>query len=81
MNTIKVKVYKRVLKEVAEKYSGAENFINNKIDETCSQEMSAGQVIYFLVDFLQLCFLVSFLAVKYFKLFWCIVANIFLKIY
>ena len=28
MNNIKVKVYKRVLEEVAEKYDGAEEFIN-----------------------------------------------------
>ena len=27
-----------VLKEVAEKYDGAEDFINNRIDEICSQE-------------------------------------------
>ena len=36
MNNIKVKVYKRILKEVAEKYDGAEDFINKRIDEICS---------------------------------------------
>ena len=36
MNNIKVKVYKRILKEVAEKYDGAEYFINKRIDEICS---------------------------------------------
>ena len=33
MNNIKVNVYKRVLKEVAEKYDGAEDIINNRINE------------------------------------------------
>ena len=37
MNNIKVKVDKKVLKEVTEKYDGAEDFINNRIDEICSQ--------------------------------------------
>ena len=54
MANIKIKVYKNVLKEVAEKYDGAEDFINNRIDEICSQEMLSGEeVIYFLVSFLQ----------------------------
>ena len=59
MNNIKIKIYKGVLKEVSEKYDGAENFIKNKIKEICSHEkLPAEEVIYFL------CFLVSFLAVK-----------------
>ena len=37
MNNIKVKVDKKVLKEVTEKYDGAEDFINNRIDEICSK--------------------------------------------
>ena len=46
-------MYKKVLKEVTEKYDGAEDFINNRIDETCSQEkLCAEEVIYFLVGFL-----------------------------
>ena len=64
MNNIKVKVYKKILKEVAE------NIINNRIDEICSQEkLSAEEVIYFLVSFLQFmipCQLFRFLAVKWF---------------
>ena len=57
MNNIKVKLYKKVLKEVAEKYEGAESFLNNRIDEICSQQMlSAEGVIYFLVSFLQFMF-------------------------
>ena len=59
MNNLKIKVYKRVLKEVSEKYEGAEDFINSRIEEICSQEkLSVEEVIYFLY------FLVSFLAVK-----------------
>ena len=57
MNNIKVKVYKKVLKEVAEKYEGAESFINNRIDEICSLEnLFAEEVIHFFVSFLQFMF-------------------------
>ena len=59
MNNLKIKIYKRVLKEVSEKHDGAEDFINSKTEEICSQKkLSTEEVIYFL------CFLVSFLAVK-----------------
>ena len=58
MNKIKVKLYKKVLKEISEKYEGVEDFTNNKIYEICSQEkLSAEEVIYFLVSFLQFMFL------------------------
>lgn len=54
MNNIKIKIYKRVLKEVAEKYDRAEELITNRTDEICSQEkLSTVEVIYFLVCFLQ----------------------------
>ena len=57
MNNIKVKVYKKMLKEISEKYEGSQDFINNRIDEICSQEkFSAEEVIYFLVSFLQFMF-------------------------
>ena len=50
-------MYKKVLKEVAEKYDGAEDFINNIIYEIFSQEkFSAEEVIDFLVGFLQFMF-------------------------
>ena len=43
-----MKIYKKVLKEV----SG--DFINNKIEEICSQEKLSGEeVTYFFVIFLQ----------------------------
>ena len=52
MNKSKIRVYKKVLKEVAEKFHGAEDFINNLIDEICSQEkLLAEEAIYFLVGF------------------------------
>ena len=47
--------------DVSEKYEGAEEFINSRIEEICFQEkLSVEEVIYFLS------FLVSFLAVKCF---------------
>ena len=57
MNNIKVKVYKKALKEVAEKFEWAESFINSRIDEIFSQEkLPVAEVIYFLVSFLQFMF-------------------------
>ena len=53
MNNIKMKIYKRVLQEISEKYIEAEDFINKRIEEVCSQEkLSAEEVTYFLVTFL-----------------------------
>ena len=65
MNNIKVRIYKKVFEEIDEKNNGAEDFINNRIEEICSQEkLSAEEVFIFLLIFYRLCFLVSFLAVK-----------------
>ena len=48
-----MKIYKRVLQEISEKYNEAEDFINKRIEEVCSQEkLSAEEVTYFLVTFL-----------------------------
>ena len=59
MNSLKIKLYKRVLKEVSETFEGAEDFVNRRIDEICSQQkLFAKDVIYFL------CLIVSALAVK-----------------
>ena len=42
----KDKIYKRVLKDVLEKYEGAEEFINSRIEEICSPEkLSAEEVL------------------------------------
>ena len=37
MNILKIKIYKRVLKDASEKYEGAEEFRNSRIEEICSQ--------------------------------------------
>ena len=45
-SNLEIKVFEKVLKEVVEKYDGAEDFINSSIDEICSQEkLSAAEVI------------------------------------
>ena len=38
MNSLKIKVYERVLKEVSEKYEGTEQLMNSRIDKICPQE-------------------------------------------
>ena len=38
MNYLKIQIYKTVLKEASEKYDGAEEFINHKIEEIYCQE-------------------------------------------
>ena len=59
MNSLKIKVYERVLKEVSEKYEGTEQLMNSRIDKICPQEkLFAEDVIYFI------CFLVNFLRAK-----------------
>ena len=61
MNNIKIKVYKKVPKAVPKKYYAAKDFINSRIEDSCSQEkLPAKEVIYFP------CFLVSFLTVRQF---------------
>ena len=48
-----MKIYKRVLQEISEKYNEAEDFINKRTEEVCSQKkLSAEEVTYFLVTFL-----------------------------
>ena len=50
MNILKMKIYKRVLKDVLRKYEGAEEFINSRTEKICSQEkQSVGEVIYFYI--------------------------------
>ena len=52
MNHIKVNVYKKVMKKIAEKSDGAEDFIKNRIDEICCQErLSAKAAIVFMLTF------------------------------
>ena len=55
MNNLKIQIYKRVLKDASEKYEGAEEFINGRIDEICSQEkLSVEELIYLLYTFFSL---------------------------
>ena len=50
MNILKMKIYKRVLKDVLRKYEGAEEFINSRIEKIFSQEkQSVEEVIYFYI--------------------------------
>ena len=59
MSNLKIKVYKRVLKEVSEKYDGVEDFIKSRTEEICSQEkLFAEEVIYFI------CFVGSLFSIK-----------------
>ena len=43
MNNIKVTAYKKILKEVAQKYDGAEDFIKKKNLWNCSEEMLSAE--------------------------------------
>ena len=59
MNKTKLNVYKKVLHKVCEKFDGTEEFINQKIEETCCQEkLSMEEVTYFVYE--RLHFVVSF---------------------
>ena len=59
MNKTKLKVYKKVLHEVCQKFNGAEEFINQKIEGICCQgKLLVEEVIYFVYE--RLCFAVSF---------------------
>ena len=51
MSILKIKIYKRVLKDVSEKYEGAEEFINSRIEEICFQEKLSVDFYLFLLAF------------------------------
>ena len=62
---IKFKVYKKVIKEVSEKFEGTKDFISNRINDMCSQEkLSTEEVIYIFNAFFQFMFPCWLLAVK-----------------
>ena len=49
INKTKLNVYKTVLHEVCENFDGAEEFINQKIEEICCQEkLSVEEVTFFV---------------------------------
>ena len=59
INKTKLNLYKKVLHEVCEKFDGAEEFINQKIEEICYQKkLSVEEVTYFFYERLR--FVVSF---------------------
>ena len=59
MNKTKLNVYKKVLQEVCENFDGAEEFIDQKIEEICFQEkLSVEEVTCFVYQRLR--FVVSF---------------------
>ena len=59
MNKTKLNVYKKVLHDVCEKFDGAEEFINLKIEEiSCQEKLSVEEVTYFVYEVLR--FVVSF---------------------
>ena len=62
---IKFKVYKKVIKEVSEKFEEAKDFISNRINDMCSQgKLSIEEVIYIFAAFFQFMFPCWLLAVK-----------------
>ena len=57
---IRIKVYKKLLTEICDKYDGVDDFINDRIEQ-----LSAEEVIYFLVSFFRVfVFLLALLALK-----------------
>ena len=51
MNKTKLNVYKKELYKVCEKFDGAEEFVNQKIEEICYQEkLSMEEVICFVYE-------------------------------
>ena len=51
MSILKIKIYKRVLKDVSEKYEGVEEFISSRIEEICFQEKLSVDFYLFLLAF------------------------------
>ena len=52
----KIKIYKKIVKEVCEKYDGALEFITNRFTDLCSQEGT-------LIDEVRKCFKASLLCI------------------
>ena len=56
MANTKLNVYKIVLKEVCEKFSGAEEYIKRRIEELCNEKkLSAEEVSYLFTNNHQPC--------------------------
>ena len=51
MNKTKLNIYKKVLHEVCQKFNGAEEFINQKIEEICCHEkLLVEEVTYYFYE-------------------------------
>ena len=51
MNNTKLNVYKKVLHEVCEKFNGAEQYIEERIEELCSEsKLSVYEVTYLFMN-------------------------------
>ena len=51
MNNTKLNVYKKVLHEVCEKFNGAEQYIEERIEELCSEsKLSVYEVTYLFIN-------------------------------
>ena len=56
MANTKLNVYKIVLREVCEKFSGAEKYIKKRIEELCNEKkLSAEEVSYLFTNNHKLC--------------------------
>ena len=56
MANTKLNVYKIVLQEVCEKFSGAEEYIKKRIEELCDEKkLSTEEVSYLFTNNLKLC--------------------------
>ena len=64
MNGIKVKAYKKVLKEICNKFDGVERFISRKIGEYCSHKNYLLKRFPALYHFFVHILLLTFLALK-----------------
>ena len=60
----KIKIYKKIVKEVCEKYDGALEFITNRFTDLCSQEGT-------LIDEVRKCFKASLFCIKIVFFFKC----------
>ena len=49
MNNTKINIYKKVLQEVCEKFSGAEAFVRERIEELCNEKKLSAEEVTYLV--------------------------------
>lgn len=69
MNGIKVKAYKKVLKEICNKFDGVEGFISRKIGEYCSHKNYLLKRFPAFISFFCSYFVVNFFSIKIISLY------------